>query len=80
MQSQLNSVQQQEANLRAQLAQLRSQERSLKDQLAAIDQSQNGYYNNGYNNGTYAQQQRHDHGKHKGWEKNGKGENDNDGD
>ena len=76
VQAQLDQNRAQQQQLKRQLQQLKDQERVLRDQMRAIDNAQNGYYED--NN--YAAQGHHDNGKHTGWAKNGKGDRDNDGD
>ena len=71
VQAQLNNVRQQEAQLRAQLRQLEQQDRALNSQLQAMYQPAPAY--NGYQNAqTEEDRGHHDHGKHLGWNKNGK--------
>jgi len=68
VQAQLDQNRAQQQQLKRQMQQLKDQERILRDQLKAIDNAQNGYYENE----NYAAKEHHDNGKHKGWYKNGK--------
>lgn len=75
-------IEQQIAQLRAQEQQLRQQERNLRAQEAQIAQAENSYYGTNYGaaNGENVGRAKHDNGKHKGWAKNGKDREEQDGD